>query len=357
MIKFANWNAQYRGDIAHATDERVRHIGEIIEGIASVKSYAWENPFFEMIGRLRRSETSAIKKSQWVRSANQGLIYCTPGIVSFITFVVYWRLGGVLTIPKVFATMSLLQVMRTSVGRMWTRSIELTSEAIACSERIQAFLDVAMDEEDIALLPSPETSAEQVDVDMIAIGSTITTNNSAASSEVNITLSSRPLISIRSSGYFYGDDEKKLVIEGIDFDVSRGEILMIVGAVGSGKSSLLSAVLGEMKCNTQSGKRTLAHNTKIAYCAQRPWVVAATVKANVTIAGKASNKDFKHPVGIDEDLYKLALESSLLIDDLHRWPAFDSTEIGEKGLSISGGQKARVSLARAVYSDADCKYL
>ncbi len=78
------------------------------------------------------------------------------------------------------------------------------------------------------------------------------------------------------------------------------------------------------------------------------------MRANICLAGKFTG-NFKAPEGIDDDLYTLALESCKIVDDLGQWMAYDETEIGERGISISGGQKARIALARAVYSDSDCK--
>jgi ABC-type multidrug transport system fused ATPase/permease subunit len=333
MIKLANRNAYYRGKTAAATDQRVRYISEIIDGIASVKSYAWENPLFALIGTFRNQETKAIAQSQNVRSANQGLMYCTPAIVSFITFVVFWRLGGELTLPIFFSTISLLQVLRASIGRQWTRSMELLSEAIASCERIEAFLIVAFPDDDE---PSCLSKVESL----------------------SIHEQSNCLLRLKKSSYFYGDDEKRTVLQDIEFELNRGEVMMVVGAVGSGKSSLLAAVLGEIKNTsgpTPESSRYFAPNAKFAYCAQRPWIIAASVQANITMAGKLETTDFKNPAGLDDGLYRSAIESTMLIDDMSRWPAGDRTEIGERGLSISGGQKARVSLARAVYSDADGK--
>ncbi len=353
MIKLANRNAQYRGRTAAATDQRVRHINEIIEGISSVKSYAWENPFFLMIGKLRTTETNSIAGSQLVRSANQGLMYCTPAIVSFITFVVYWRLNGKLTIPVVFSTISLLQVLRSSIGRMWTRSMELMSEALASCKRIENFLTLAFkDKFDNHSLKEHEENTNKI----VAITKEKENQEKGAL-----------LLTMKRCNYYYDEEKKQPILQDISFNLHRNELLIVVGAVGCGKSTLLSAVLGEMKSDYQSDDdretkpvgaapyRVLSPNVSIAYCAQRPWVIATTIQANITIAGKMSNQDYKNPMGIDEGPYRTAMESTLLSDDLTRWPAGDHTEIGERGVSISGGQKARVSLARAVYADADSK--
>lgn len=129
-----------------------------------------------------------------------------------------------------------------------------------------------------------------------------------------------------------------------------------------GKSSLLAAILGEINHDSSSGPFLSNFRGKhsLAYCSQRAWILAASVRANIAMAGQQDGMlsgNFKDPVNLNKDLYQTALESCRIVDDLKMWPDYDKTEIGERGISISGGQKARISLARAVYSDADCKYL
>lgn len=164
--------------------------------------------------------------------------------------------------------------------------------------------------------------------------------------------------------------------------------------MGAGKSSLLSSLLGDTISLESTQKQTVTWHTsgrqshpRVAYCTQRPWIVATTVKANIVMAGTIESSeadncernplleggvelmnasqnhsaprpqnfdaDFKNPQYIDEQLYRLSIETCRLNVDLAQWPDSDLTEIGERGVSVSGGQKARIALARAVYSDAD----
>lgn len=171
--------------------------------------------------------------------------------------------------------------------------------------------------------------------------------------------------------------------------------------VGSGKSSLLAAILGDLSFTkfNENDDRTSGivwanyKKPKIAYCTQRPWIIATSVKSNIVMAGKigyiADKKagsiksfeistqeevtyncgddeqlaeevplfaDFKNPLNIENSLYQECIDVCKLREDFESWPDNDLTEIGERGVSVSGGQKARIALARAIYSDADCKY-
>ena len=166
--------------------------------------------------------------------------------------------------------------------------------------------------------------------------------------------------------------------------------------MGAGKSSLLSSLLGDTISLETTQEQTVTWHTsgrqshpRVAYCTQRPWIVATTVKVNIVMAGtiestevekcernpllegssvgvemtnasqklsappRNSDADFKNPQYIDEQLYRLSIETCRLNVDLAQWPDSDLTEIGERGVSVSGGQKSRISLARAIYSDAD----
>ena len=124
----------------------------------------------------------------------------------------------------------------------------------------------------------------------------------------------------------------------IDLNVNSGSLVGIIGTIGSCKSSLLAAILGEMSLVEGVSKIY----GKIAYVSQTPWIFAGTIRENILFY-----KSF------DKDKYERVLKSCRLITDLRSFSAGDLTVIGEKGVNLSGGQKVRVSLARALYTEAD----
>jgi len=134
--------------------------------------------------------------------------------------------------------------------------------------------------------------------------------------------------------------------------VRAGELVAIVGPVGAGKSSILSVLLGELQPmeieNSSSSASSIGVHIhgKVSYCQQIPWIVSGTVKENVL---------FGHPE--DSERYASCISACALGSDLREMPAGDETEIGERGISLSGGQKARLALARAVYSGASIHLL
>ena len=129
-----------------------------------------------------------------------------------------------------------------------------------------------------------------------------------------------------------------MTLTDITFNITKGSLVAVVGPVGSGKSSFLSALLGEM--HLKCGDVRVAGS--IAYCDQRPWILNDTVVGNITFG-----------LPLDEGRFDNALFSANLEDDINVLPGGIQTQIGERGINLSGGQKARVALARAVYRDAD----
>lgn len=329
LMYLAKLFSDFRLSTAIATDTRVRHISEIIDGIATVKSYAWELPFFKMITKLRNKEIKQITKAQTIRSANQSVLFFNSSLAGFLTFLTYWGNGGELTIPKVFAASSLLSALKIAVGRHWLRSMETYSEAFSSCQRIEEFLDKVYGENNEVTTEKEEKIVYNQLTDSDAI------------------------FKIKNGTFYHGVDPNQTVLKNINISVSKGEILTIVGPVGSGKSSLLLAALGELNQSTTENSLYLKDGVTTAYCSQRPFILAASIKSNISLVKGNNSEDFRSPSYIDEELYKRAVESTLLVDDFKQWAAYDDMEIGEKGTSISGGQKARLSLARAVYSDAD----
>jgi ABC-type multidrug transport system fused ATPase/permease subunit len=249
QILLARQFARIRTWTAHQTDQRVRHISEIIDGMATVKSYAWEMPFFALLTTFRAQEVKRIDSSLQLRAVNLGLYYASPPVAAFATFAVFWATGGQLTLPIVFSTLSLLFCLRTSIGRQWTRSVETASEAVASAQRIERFLDlpenetqhtIEMSERQETVLPSVTLSSSGVkqspEADVVVgieIGEIAV--DTSGPSHRGIVGAARPLVRIPKSSYYYGEDSSKAVLCDVELEVHRGELLIVVGPVGAGK--------------------------------------------------------------------------------------------------------------------------
>nr|GFC61206.1 ABC transporter C family member 14-like [Tanacetum cinerariifolium] len=148
-------------------------------------------------------------------------------------------------------------------------------------------------------------------------------------------------VSVQNGSFSWNDDEdaaEEETIKNLNFKIKKGELAAIVGTVGSGKSSLLASVIGEM--HKISGKVTVTGST--AYVAQTSWIQNSTIQENIL---------FGSPM--DQHKYKNVIRTCCLEKDLEMMEFGDQTEIGERGINLSGGQKQRIQLARAVYQDSD----
>ena len=165
-------------------------------------------------------------------------------------------------------------------------------------------------------------------------------------SDNNVATETLTAISIAPSSFRWSLEDEKPCLQEISLSIKKGKLVAVVGSVGAGKSSLLSAILGEMfstPCSDNSSRDPpIVLRGTVAYAAQQAWIQNATVRDNILF-----NKIFK------DELYHKVIDACSLRSDLEILTSGDQTEIGEKGINLSGGQKQRVSLARAAYSDSD----
>ncbi|KAJ2769291.1 hypothetical protein IWQ56_002609, partial [Coemansia nantahalensis] len=301
--------------VAHA-DSRMRVMNDVLSGIRIIKLYAWESPFIQRINNVRiGKELAAVRIYGRARALLAFVTSLLPFVVTFATYSVYSIWGneshGPLNPQLVFVSLTLFTMLRSPL--QLTASI--ASNFVNAKEslrRIQSFL--AADE-----------------IDFAAIGRGPYDRDSPAASTSDV------LVSV-DSGTFKWLSTGEPVLKDVDIKCCRDELVAVIGRVGAGKSSLVSGILGDMtKC---SG--TVAICGSIAYVPQQPWIMNATLRDNILFGHR-----------FDQAFYDRVIDACALRPDLDMLPAGDMTEIGEKGINLSGGQKARVSLARAVYARAD----
>uniref|UniRef100_A0A4W6C4H6 ABC-type glutathione-S-conjugate transporter n=1 Tax=Lates calcarifer TaxID=8187 RepID=A0A4W6C4H6_LATCA len=281
-------------------DGRIRLMNEILNGIKILKFYAWEKAFLEQVLGYREKELKALKKSQILYSISIASFNSSSFLIAFAMFGVYVMLDdrNVLDAQKVFVSMALINILKTPLSQL-PFAISTTMQAVVSLRRLGKYL-----------------CSEELKVDNVS----------------KAPLSSGKNVMIENGTFSWS-------AEGPPSSVCHVvPLLLVVGHVGSGKSSLLSAMLGETE--KRSGQVTVKGS--VAYVPQQAWIQNATVQDNI-IFGREKLKTWYHRV----------LEACALLPDLDILPAGDATEIGEKGLNLSGGQKQRVSLARAVYRKAD----
>ncbi|XP_007666157.2 multidrug resistance-associated protein 4 isoform X2 [Ornithorhynchus anatinus] len=294
-----------RSKTAAFTDVRIRTMNEVITGMRIIKMYAWEKPFADLISDLRRNEISKILKSSYLRGMNLASFFVASKIILFVTFTTYVLLGNVISASRVFVAVTLYGAVRVTVTLFFPAAIERVSETIISIRRIQTFLML-----DEITQRNPQLQEGEV----------------------------KALVHVQEFTSYWDKTMEIPTLQNLSFTVRPGELLAVIGPVGAGKSSLLSAVLGELpKCQGLVNVRG-----RIAYVSQQPWVFAGTLRSNI-LFGK----------NYEKERYEKVIKVCALKKDLQLLEDGDLTVIGDRGTTLSGGQKARVNLARAVYQDAD----
>ncbi|ESW19924.1 hypothetical protein PHAVU_006G166700 [Phaseolus vulgaris] len=286
------------------TDKRIGLMNEILAAMDTVKYYAWESSFQSKVLVVRNDELSWFRKASLLGACNGFILNSIPVFVTVITFGVFTLLGGDLTPARAFTSLSLFSVLRFPLF-MLPNTITQVVNANVSLKRLE---DLLLAEERI-LLPNPP-------LDPIL-----------------------PAISIKN-GYFSWDAKAESpTLSNINLEIPVGCLVAVVGSTGEGKTSLVSAMLGEIP---PIGDSSIVMRGAVAYVPQVSWIFNATVRDNVLFGSV-----------FDTTRYRRAINVTELQHDLELLPGGDLTEIGERGVNISGGQKQRVSMARAVYSNSD----
>uniref|UniRef100_A0A672TVE4 ATP binding cassette subfamily C member 6 n=1 Tax=Strigops habroptila TaxID=2489341 RepID=A0A672TVE4_STRHB len=262
------------------SDQRVKLLSEMLHGIKILKLYAWEPAYQRKVMSIRECEVDVLKSSGYLTTYSMLTLTCIPFMVSLATLGVFFHLDeeNVLTATKVFTSISLFNILRLPLFDL-PSVISAVAQTKVSLSRLEDFL-----------------CAEDI------------------------------------------NPKDLLFFNCLSISIPEGSLVAVVGQVGSGKSSFLSAVLGEM----EKLEGTVQRRGSVAYASQQAWIQNDTLQENILFGAD-----------LHRQYYELVLESCALLPDLEQLPNGDQTEIGERGVNISGGQKQRVSLARAVYSNAD----
>ncbi|KAK7866925.1 hypothetical protein R5R35_001662 [Gryllus longicercus] len=289
-------------------DERVKLMNEVLSGIKVLKLYAWEPSFEQQVLKIRDKEIHVLKQAAYLNAATSFIWSCAPFLVSLVTFATFVLSDerNILDSKTAFVSLSLFNILRFPLS-MLPMLISNLVQASVSIKRMNKFMN-----------------SEELDPN------NVTHDNSEK----------HPLL-IENGTFSWGPEDDP-ILRNINLHFSSGSLVAVVGSVGSGKSSLISAFLGEMD------KLTGRVNTKgsIAFVPQQAWIQNATLQDNI-VFGRS----------MDQTVYKRVVEACALKPDFDMLPGGDQTEIGEKGINLSGGQKQRVSLARAVYNNADVYFL
>uniref|UniRef100_A0A8C6UTT8 Multidrug resistance-associated protein 1 n=1 Tax=Neogobius melanostomus TaxID=47308 RepID=A0A8C6UTT8_9GOBI len=280
-------------------DGRIKLMNEMLNGIKVLKLYAWELAFQDKVSEIRQSELRVLKKAAYLGAMSTFTWICAPFLVALSTFAVYVLVDerNILDAQKAFVSLALFNILRFPLN-MLPMVISSLVQASVSLKRLRTFLSHEELQEDSVDPPDG--------------------------------------ISITDGAFSWSRSEAPTLKSLLNVQIPEGSLVAVVGLVGSGKSSLLSALLGEM----DKIEGTASVKGSVAYVSQQAWIQNSTLKENIVFGQE-----------LNDPWYQQVVEACALRPDMEILPAGDDTEIGEKGVNLSGGQKQRVSLARAIYCD------
>ncbi|MCL7032709.1 hypothetical protein MKW94_014411, partial [Papaver nudicaule] len=288
------------------TDKRIGLMSEVLAAMDTVKCYAWEGSFQSKIQSVRDDELSWFRKAQLLSACNMFILNSIPVVVTVISFGMFTLLGGDLTPARAFTSLSLFAVLRFPLFMLPNLITQVVNANVSLKRLEELFLA-----EERLLLPNPPLEP------------------------------SLSAISIKNGTFSWDSKAEKPTLSNINIEIPVGSLVAVVGSTGEGKTSLISAMLGELPPVADVDAEVVVRGT-VAYVPQVSWIYNSTVRDNIL---------FGSPFVAAR--YERVIDVTALQHDLEVLTGGDLTEIGERGVNISGGQKQRVSMARAVYSNSD----
>jgi ATP-binding cassette subfamily C (CFTR/MRP) protein 4 len=295
---------RFRRATAQITDKRVNKMSELITAMKIIKVYCWEGSFQEVIHDIRKKEMKTLTKTYYLKGINSSFFFIATRIMVFAAFVTFVATDGIMDPVNAFVVLAMYDAIRIPVTAHFPNAIGTGAEAVIATNRCQKILELGERKRILKEIQTEEKGS----------------------------------IKCRN---FHGKWTKNLLKENLinlTLDIKPGELLVVVGSVGAGKSCFLYSLLDEIE--KISGSCILSGTA--SYAPQDSWCFGASVRDNILLSSHYDSVKFNKVIQV------CGLER-----DLQLFPGGENTFVGEKGYSLSGGQKARISLARAVYHDSD----
>ncbi len=328
-----------RLSIAKASDRRLNVINKLILGIRTIKTYAWEEPIIKNAQHARHVECRRFLKQFCVKGCSDGIFRNSVVLLWMPVILIKVYMGDELVASSLFTAMNMLASLGFTTIFFLNLGMNSAAEYSTVIKRIQEVLLLADIKPDSPTITSgPRVLFDKVwatwSVLKVGADDTSSSANPSGPSKVAIGDLHEPLL----GGGESEERDFRAVNMNVSFELEEGTLLGVIGKIGSGKSSLLATVMGETEVT--SGK--VRRNGTLAYVEQEPCILSDSVRNNILFG-----------LPLDEKRLADVIKVCELREDLKMFARGLDTEIGERGVNISGGQKARLSLARACYSDAD----
>lgn len=311
--------SKFRLKTAVKTDERVRSMNEIISGIQVIKMYNWEKYFSNIVENIRKLEIRQIRLASHIRALHVSFSKFITRTSIFLCILAYTLMGNRPNAEFVYVVQSFYNMIKTAMTNYFPQAVSDVVETYVSIKRIEMFLmfhEVKM----------PQLTHSQKKI----IHSSTPLINASSKKSVGVYLHD---VSAKWNPFLHEN-----TLSGINFNVGPKQIAVIVGAVGSGKTSLLHVIMKELSIS--KGIKDVVG--KISYASQEPWLFGGTIRQNIIFGEPFNAKRYERVIKV------CALER-----DFDILPYGDKCIIGDRGVTLSGGQRARINLARAVYKDVD----
>lgn len=296
---------QYQFHLMMKRDSRMKAINELLGNMRVIKFQAWEEHFKEKIQSLRNQEFRWLSKFIYLLSCNLSVLWSASQIISACAFGAAIIFKNPLDAATVFTATTVFRILQDPI-RTFPQSLMTLSQAMVSLGRLDGYM-----------------TSRELDHNVV---------------ERTEGCSGRIAVEVKDGIFSWEDDGDQVALKDINLEIQKGQLAAIVGMVGSGKSSLLASILGEL--HKLSGEVRVCGST--AYVAQTSWIQNSTIQENILFGSPMNAKRYKDVIRV------CSLEK-----DLEILEHGDQTEIGERGINLSGGQKQRIQLARAVYQDCD----
>ena len=367
------------------SDLRMRVTTETFNNIKVIKLYGWDDVFQPRIEKARNEELDALEKRYKITQISQTLLWLAPIAMSVAAIGAYQFLNDSFKIEDIFTSLGIFASIQNPMKSLPT-TLDIILETIVSLGRIEKFLYQPEINKNNMIVNDPETKKNDIAIKIengtftwgkkldtsykpisekqfvkvqtnekenkeapkkeehIEMSSVSTSPNDEISTKIKNEIPNNTLFEkdiIEDKNIIEKPNDEELVLKNINLEIKKGEFVCVIGEVGSGKTSLVQAILNNLISLTPRSTKLIV-NGSISYVSQESWIQNTTVQNNILFS-----RD------LDVDKYENILRLCELKQDLSVLVGGDFTEIGEKGVNLSGGQKARISIARAMYSDGD----
>ncbi|XP_068651406.1 putative ABC transporter C family member 15 [Aristolochia californica] len=296
---------RFQSKIMESKDERMKATSEVLRNMKILKLQTWDNKYLHKLERIRSVEHNWIWKSLRLSAISAFIFWGAPTFISVVTFGACILMGIPLTAGRVLSALATFRMLQDPIFNL-PDLLQVLAQAKVSVDRVASYLQEEEIRSDaVEVVPRSEADFE---------------------------------VEIRNGNFSWDPDSGTPTLSSINLKVLRGKKVAICGTVGSGKSSLLSAILGEIQKKFGTVKIC---GTK-AYVPQSPWILTGNIRENILFGNS-----------FDSAKYDKTIQACALEKDFELFSSGDLTEIGERGINMSGGQKQRIQIARAVYQDAD----